>query len=258
MIALIGFFAIPSCQTDEQSLTTNEVNPAAPGFNESVSDAKAIAIADQVMKAVGGRKNWDKTRFISWNFFGRRMLLWDKQEQRVRIEIPETSSIYLIDLKNETGKIMEGGEVMTATDSVRKYTEKGISIWINDSYWLVMPMKLKDSGVTLKYLGQDTTLSGEMADVLQLTFEEVGRTPENKYHVFVDTQSHLVTQWSYFPKASDEAPRFTVPWRDYQDYGGIKLSGDRGNNKLSDIAVYSSIPEQVFQDFAPYDQSQFQ
>ena len=29
--------------------------------------------------------------------------------------------------------------------------------WINDLYWLVMPFKLKDSGVTLKCLGEDTT-----------------------------------------------------------------------------------------------------
>lgn len=232
-------------------------NPPAPGFNETGSDPKAIAFADEVMEAVGGRKVWDDTRYIRWNFFGRRLLLWDKQNQRVRIEIPETSSVYLIDLKSETGKIMEGGQIMEAPDSLEKYTQKGISAWINDSYWLVMPMKLKDSGVTLRYLGQDTTLTGSMSDVLQLTFEEVGRTPENKYHIFVDKESRLVTQWSYFPQATDETPRFTVPWEDYNSFGGLLLSGDRGNNKLSEIAVYSEVPEVVFNDFGPYDQSQF-
>lgn len=232
-------------------------NPPAPGFNEASSDPRAIAIADEVMEAVGGRKNWDETHFIEWNFFGRRTLLWDKQNQRVRIEIPESSSVYLIDLKEEQGEIMEGGEIMVASDSLEKYTQRGISIWINDSYWLVMPMKLKDSGVTLAYLGQDTTLQGKMADVLQLTFEEVGRTPENKYHIFVDQDSRLVSQWSYFQQASDVTPRFTVPWKDYKKYGMLMLSGDRGNNKLSDIAVYSEVPEAVFSDFGPYDKSQF-
>ena len=44
-----------------------------------------------------------------------------------------------------------------------------------------MPYKLKDSGVTLKYKGQDTLETGHPAEKLQLTFEEVGKTPENKY-----------------------------------------------------------------------------
>ena len=60
-------------------------NPAAPGFNQANSDAKAIALADAVMEAQGGRQAWDETRFLDWNFFGRRRLLWDKQENKVRI-----------------------------------------------------------------------------------------------------------------------------------------------------------------------------
>jgi hypothetical protein len=53
-------------------------NPAAEGFNESASDAKAIAIADEVMQAMGGRKAWDKTRYLSWKFFSFRQLTWDR------------------------------------------------------------------------------------------------------------------------------------------------------------------------------------
>jgi hypothetical protein len=49
-------------------------NPPAAGFDEAGSDAKAIQIADMAMEAMGGRKNWDKTRYIAWNFFGNRKL----------------------------------------------------------------------------------------------------------------------------------------------------------------------------------------
>ena len=45
-----------------------------------------------------------------------------------------------------------------------------------------MPFKLKNSGVTLKYLGDTTaTKDGKPADVLQLTFEGMGVTPDNKH-----------------------------------------------------------------------------
>ena len=50
-----------------------EENHPAKGFNTAASDPKAIAIADQAMTAMGGRKNWDATRHITWRFFGFRL-----------------------------------------------------------------------------------------------------------------------------------------------------------------------------------------
>jgi hypothetical protein len=38
--------------------------------------------------------------------------------------------------------------------------EKG-SLWINDAYWLVMPWKLQDPGVTLSYVKTDTLQMGK-------------------------------------------------------------------------------------------------
>ena len=147
---------------------------------------------------------------------------------------------------------------MENPDSVATYVERGKSIWINDSYWLVMPYKLKDSGVTLKYVGEDTTQVGALADVLELTFEEVGDTPDNKYLVYVDKDSRLVTQWDFFTNYQDEEPRFSTPWDNYQTYGGIKLSGGRGRSQLSDIGVYTHIPEAVFTGFGAVNSQNFQ
>ena len=39
---------------------------------------------------------------------------------------------------------------------------------------------------TLKYIGQDTTQAGVPSEVLQLTFQNVGNTPDNMYQVWVD------------------------------------------------------------------------
>ena len=140
---------------------------------------------------------------------------------------------------------------LTQPDSVAKYLQQGKEAWINDSYWLVMPFKLKDSGVTLKYLGEAPTQAGQPADVLQLTFEGVGVTPQNKYKVWVDKETKLVSQWAHFRNASDPEPAFVMPWQDYQTYGGIKLSGDRGQSKLTDIKVLEEVPEAAFTSFEP-------
>ncbi len=61
-------------------------NPPAPGFNLADSDPEAIRIADQVMEALGGRKNWDKTRYLKWNFFGKRRHTWDRYTGNYRLE----------------------------------------------------------------------------------------------------------------------------------------------------------------------------
>ncbi len=251
-VVFMSSCAQPAANTEEES--TAEVNPAAEGFNLEASDAKAIEIADKVMEAMGGRKAWDATRHISWNFFGFRTLTWDKHKGNVRIDVPSESSTYLYNLFTNEGRVKLKGEELTEADSVAKYLERARSIWINDAYWLVMPFKLKDSGVTLKYVGQDSTMAGVMSDVLSLTFEEVGVTPENKYLVYVDPETSLITQWDYYQDASQESTERMFPWNDYKPYGEILLSGDRGESprgkrELTDIRVVDSLALSAYTEF---------
>ena len=88
-----------------------------------------------------------------------------------------------------------------------------------------------------------------MADVLQLTFEEVGVTPQNKYFVYVDKDSRLVSQWDFFREASQDTARFQLPWEDYNLYGNIKLAGSRDPYKIENIDVPASMDKALFSDF---------
>ena len=65
---------------------TAETNPALPGFDEAGSDPRAIEIADAVMERLGGRANWDATRYLTWRFFGKRLHVWDKWTGDLRFE----------------------------------------------------------------------------------------------------------------------------------------------------------------------------
>ncbi|GAB4409191.1 MAG: hypothetical protein OHK0039_12770 [Bacteroidia bacterium] len=110
-----------------------------------------------------------------------------------------------------------------------------------------MPFKLKDSGLTLLYAGTDTTQAGMSADVLALRFSDVGDTPQNGYRVWVDQEQHLVRQWAYYREASDTLPAFINPWDDYQPYGDILLSSNRGARALTEIAVFDRLPDSLFE-----------
>jgi hypothetical protein len=234
---------LAACQTPQKSTqsvpttSAKEVNPAAAGFDAAGSDPAAIAIANEVMLAQGGRTAWDNTHFIAWNFFGSRKLNWDKWTGVVTVEWLKKPWKVVVDIDDTTGKVWLNGTEQTQPDTLAKYLDLGKKAWINDSYWLVMPYKLKDSGVTLKSLGKSNTEDGLSADLLQLTFKGVGVTPDNKYHVWVDQNTRLVTQWAFFTKYTDEKPAFVNPWKDYKKYGQIMLSGDRGRGKLEGIEV---------------------
>src|SRR5688572_3473140 len=109
-----------SCQQDNEEKDLHANNPPAPGFDLANSDPAAVELADSIMAAMGGRKNWDETRFISWNFFGRRDLVWDKTEGNVRIESIPDSTTYLVNINNLKGRVKIKGQELTEPDSLQK------------------------------------------------------------------------------------------------------------------------------------------
>ncbi len=250
ILCIVGIISW-SCQSPKEIENGNETsNPHAEGFNFAESDPAAIELADSIMMAMGGRKNWDNTRFISWNFFGVRDLIWDKPTGRVRIESMRDSTIYLVNVNTLEGKVRIKGEDLTEPDSLAKMLNRAKSIWINDSYWLMMPFKLKDSGVTIKYMGEDTLVNEKYYNVLQLSFENVGDTPQNKYDVYVDVKEKLVKYWSFYREASQDSASWTRPWDNYQKYGSILLSADRSDNGgPRNVKVEEQLPDEIFTTF---------
>lgn len=244
---MLGAVMLLSCSSTVQRQTRD--NPPAPAFNLAGSDAKAMVIADEVMAKLGGRENWDKTRYVMWRFFGRRLHVWDKWTGNARIESGKL--IILMNLNTKTGRAWEDGQEITHPDSLQKELKKGYAFWVNDSYWMFMPYKLKDSGVTLKYHGEGRMADSSAADILELTFENVGLTPQNKYLVYVNKATRMVGQWDYFKNSSDAAPGMSTPWQDWQKYGNIMLSDDRGRNKHTDLAVFDELPASVFESPEP-------
>ncbi|QSE99323.1 hypothetical protein JR347_03730 [Fulvivirga lutea] len=238
-------------QDKKESLSEiSDINPPASGFDSINSDPKAIAWADATMKAMGGRKKWDNTRYLAWNFFDRRDLIWDKYTGNVRIEVPQDSIIYLTNINDNTGKVRIKGRQVQESDSIKNLMKRAKSIWINDSYWLVMPFKLKDSGVTLNYLREDTTLIGAQSHVLGLTFNEVGDTPNNGYEIYITKSDSLVKQWAFFGNAAQDSASAIWPWDNYQNYNGLLLSADRSDGLgPHDVQVYESLSEEAFTDF---------
>ncbi len=230
--------------------------PLAAG-EMGVADAKSAEIAESVMQRMGGHEAWEATRYLTWNFFGSRRHLWDKHTSDIRVEGTDRESkepyLILMNLSTKQGRAWSGGEEVTEPERLAELLDLGEAAWINDSYWLVMPYKLLDPGVTLKHVGDGEMVDGRAAEVLELTFEDVGRTPENKYRVYVAADSGLVEQWDFYPQASDEEPRFQIPWHDWRPHGGILLSANRGEGSHTGVAVLDEVPSGAFTSPQPLD-----
>lgn len=224
---------------------------AANGFNLAGSDAKAVALADKVIKNMGGSEAWNKTRYIAWTWRNQ-YHIWDKYENRYRLERGDTL-VVIADLDTKAGIAYRNGEEIKDAARQQKLVSSMYASWANDSYWLAMPFKLKDSGVTLKYKGEGKTQAGADADLIELTFKGVGVTPDNRYILAVDKNAGLITEWSFFRNYTDEKPAFTRVWTDYQPYGKIKLAASRGDAavNMSNIAVTQNIPAEVFNSPTP-------
>lgn len=220
------------------------------GFNLDASDPKAIEIADRVMTSMGGRAAWDQAHYLSWTLFGEDHV-WDKWTGRFRWQ-GQDSTVVLMNLRTMQGSAFKNGEVITPSDDLLKGARYD---WINAGYWLLMPYKLKDSGVTLKYKGEELMGNGRSAHVLTLRFEGVGLTPDNGYDVYVDQELNLVHQWSFYRDADADDPNFTLTWDGYQTYGGILLADLRADpedasrfRRLTNLGVYSELSDDVFED----------
>ncbi|SDW54561.1 DUF6503 family protein [Flavobacterium degerlachei] len=212
------------------------------------SDAeKANAIVNEMLDAMGGIKNYNNTHFIQWEFV-KRKLYWDKWTGDVRVENPEANQTILVNINTLKGKVYENGVLVVDVKKANELLIKAKNWWINDSYWLVMPWKLQDPGVNLTYVKTEKLANGKTVDILQLTFNQVGVTPDNKYWLYVDQQDHLIKQWAYYKNFDDAEPKFLKPWDNYQKAGTILLSFNRVNEDVGpkNVIVKSDFDASIF------------
>ena len=242
LFILLASSVIISCGASSKTDKTI-YNPAATGFNMEDSDPEAIAFADSVVLAHGGREAWDNTTYIKWNFFGSRRHVWNKKTGDVIIEGLRDTFTINMNINTNEGSVMIGDRPLLEQDSLADFLDRGKRMWINDSYWLILPFKLKDSGVTLKKPKGSALRHDSIGrlEQLTLTFDGVGVTPDNKYIVTFEGESKKIHQWYYFKDAEDITPNFVTTWSDYKQYGDILLSSNRGDGNLTEISTSDTL-----------------
>ena len=228
--------------------------PLTPSVALAETDARAVALAETLLDALGGRQALDATHYVRFNFFGFRTHHWDRYTGAHRLEGQTRDGqryVVLHNIHTREGQAWLDGEKLQGTDAA-EWLERAYGAWINDTYWLLMPYKLLDPGVNLVYDGEES-IDGVAYDKLKLTFGDVGLTPGDTYWAYLNRKTGLMDQWAYHLQDWEAEREPTVwTWSEWQPYGGIMLSSKRHNAaddrtaELKDIAVFDDLPPTVF------------
>lgn len=178
------------------------------------ADERADAIAREVVKASGGAI-WPRVKILRFTF--------SVTEGSKNV----VTARHVWDVKAGTDTVTWNNKTVTvnvwnpADDADSK---AAFQRWTNDSYWLLAPLKLMDSGVTRAYVGER-----DGAEVIALSFQNIGLTPGDRYELHVDPDSHLIRKWVYMPNPDK---KIEASWEEYQKIDGLTLStmhlmGDR-------------------------------
>lgn len=217
------------------------------------SDPRAVRVAEQVMKALGGRAAWDALPGIRWSFGSSvrdtvrsvRRHAWNKHtgEHRVQGNLRSGEPFVLLHTVGDTtsGLAWVNGNPIEG-DSLRSLLRRAHAMWINDTYWLLMPYKLRDPGVTLTWEGE-VKEGGHTYDKLGLAFDGVGLTPGDRYWVWVNRRNSRVERWEMLLQGRQPPP--TV-WtlEDWQQHDGLWFAT---SHRQGDTNVFTHSIEAVTQ-----------
>ena len=241
--------------------------PAAtppPAGAPPASELQAEKIAGEVWQALGGDAGWNQARFWRFSFDvekdGKTLAsyrhAWDRFTGRYRLEGTNKEGkafVILFNVNDRTGKAWVGGTPADA-EKTKQMLEYGYGRYINDTYWFLMPYKMKDPGVHLSYEGEKTDDSGKKWQVLRLNFDKgIGLTSGDQYHAYIDPASHLMGRWDY-ELEGDEHDKGSWKWTDWKRIGPLMLCPDKkeiGGTTLIRTpfqVVSDTVDESVFQE----------
>jgi hypothetical protein len=241
----------------------------SPPSDTADTRASGSAIADRVIAAAGGEKLREVAQldfeFVVTNA-GKEAFVashrWNRRDQLDRVQWTDDQGRRLdavVDIGHRNGDPDRAAaetewasiDGEPAADETVDILKKAYQRWVNDAYWLMMPLKLKDPGADLERV-ENRTWRDATWQVVKLTFGDVGLTPGDTYWVYVDPASNRVGRWTMKLEGQSGEPT-PVTWTDYQSVGPLTLAhdhrieGTKRHIRFRRTRVHDSVQDSVFE-----------
>ena len=209
---------------------------AGPGADSTATarptlETKADTVAMQLYDAMGGPQAWKSLPALEFAFAvgqgGERRPVaqhyWNRRTGDYRVEwqrAPDSSYAAVFNVRSFDSEAPEGqatlnGQLLDASARAEALAE-GFHRFVNDTYWMLAPVKLFDEGVQRTYVADSSDAD---TDVLRLSFGDVGLTPGDRYWLYVDRDTGRLRRWAFVLQGmdADAAPR-AYEWTGYESF----------------------------------------
>ena len=186
-------------------------------LNEKLPDGTtgdaADRFANNILKAIK-HDRYLATDYIQWSFRNKHHYLWNKKQGTVRVQWDDYTAH--LNLNDASKSYLENKDI--TPKEKKELLAKALAYFNNDSFWVVAPHKLFDTGVTRKLVSLEDGTEG-----LLITYNSGGTTPGDSYLWKVDD--------NYIPKSYQM-------WVSIIPIGGIEASWE--DWKTMDSGAYLS------------------
>ena len=196
----------------------------------SVMSQNVQDVVEKIWAHMGGMENYKAAQQLSFTYVSgtteqiraKREHLWDRSSGNYVLTVFDLDSnvtyTVFFNINTRWGTTYKDGVAVSTVEN-KKYLEGAYNAFINDTYWLLVPAKLRDPGVFIQLEKQMSAIAGKT--VIRLSFANVGLTPGDQYWLFVN-ESGQIERWT-FVLQSDRKGDYT--WEEVKDCGaGLRFA----------------------------------
>lgn len=259
LLALIAFQAsaqVPAQVTVAPPPSSTVVPPNGP-------DPAADTLARHAIDTMAGPE-WAKARYVSFTFSIERngkisdsfVEEWDRITGAYRVSGKDPAGVPFViieSVKTKSGRAWQKGVEVTDKDAAQNLLATGYRRFVNDTYWLLMPLAMFDPGVKRNSLGQRTDTCGRSWDIVRLTYDASIGLANDVAWAWINRDSGLVEEWDMqIVGAKPDQPPIEVFFRDVRRINGMLISTRReikGKNqivRLDDVKILPEVPKGAF------------
>lgn len=219
------------------SLACNTAEESSSSAKKEI-DEKAKAIVDQCIEAHGGSHYQAFDVSFDFRKFKVRLKQTGAQFSYERTMTDSLNNVYHDSLTNDAFvRKLNGKPLELSQKDTNKYREGTNSI----AYFVLLPYKLSEPAVNLKYVGE-TTIANQSYDKIKVTFDQEGggKDYEDEFCYWINRQTHTLDYLSY----ANGGPRFRKAIK-RQTVGGIVFQ-DYENYEILDKTLPTTEYDQAF------------